>query len=186
MSLTPDKNFYSIADQVYVNLAEETISPENPQDYDDILKISGSSDVSVKNCIINPNGGNREDGVDIMRESKYIQFYNTKVGCGNKYGFTIKGGSDCVSLVDVVITNTRGKEGVDIDIGNYASVCPDAKTGTVTLDNVTRDGYDGVVTVRVGWAKRPVIKGGNVKVLFWQSLGLKIYVLCKRITNRIP
>lgn len=180
MSLTPDKNYRSIADTTNYKLVDTVVAPEDPQEYDDILKISGSSYVTVADCIVNPTGGNREDGVDIMRESKHIQFFNTRVGCGGKYAFTIKGGSDDVLLADVVVTGNPGKEKVDIDIGNYASTCPDVKTGRVILDNVTHE-TGRTVLVRVGWAKWPVIKGGNVKVLFWQSLGLKIYVFFKRL-----
>ena len=74
---------------------------------------------------------------------------------------------------------TRPGRWVDIDIGNYSSTVPDAKTGRIMLISVTRtDGKP--VRVRVGFAEDPLIVGGNVKVLRCQSLALKLYVWFRR------
>jgi hypothetical protein len=44
---------------------------------------------------------------------------------------------------------------------------------------------DGLpVRVRVGWADRPVVIGGNVKILFWQSLMLKVYVFILNLFSK--
>ncbi len=84
-----------------------------------------------------------------------------------------------MTLRDCTITRGGGNwERVDIDIGNWSTTTP-AKTGVVTIDHVTRtDGKP--VRVRVGWADKPVIIGPKVHILFWQSLGLKIYCLVRR------
>ena len=176
----PDTNFLSYADQSGVVLEHQVIDPADPENYDDILKISNCHDVVVRNCWINTGGGNREDGIDIMRTSSNVRIENTIVAAGSKYAFTIKGGSYDIALKDITITRGgSGWEGVDIDLGNYSSTCPDIKTGRVTLDNVRR--WDGKpVRIRVGWAADPVIIGGNCKVLGWQSLALKLYVQIMR------
>lgn len=177
--MKPDNNFQSYAGVSDLTVVNQEYSPDDPSNIDDVLKISHSERITFIKCDINPKGGNREDGVDVMNNSKNIRFSECSVGCG-KYAFTIKGGSNFVWLDNVVIHGKHGIEGVDIDIGNFSSTVPDDKTGIVMLDNVTRkDGKP--VRVRVGWASYPVITGGNVKVLFWQSLILKAYVAFKRL-----
>jgi hypothetical protein len=176
----PDINYRSYADQDNFTVAGETIQADDPAAYDDILKVSHCQYAIVRDCAINLNGGNREDGVDVMRSSYAVHFNECEVGAGQLYAFTIKGGSDMISLRNVLITRPGPwPQRVDIDIGNYSSTVPNAKTGTILLTNVTRtDGKP--VRVRVGWAARPIISGGNVKVLFWQSLALKVYVWVMR------
>jgi hypothetical protein len=106
---------------------------------------------------------------------------HSRVRAGKRYAITIKGGS-VARVENVIIWGPRGTEGVDIDIGNYNHVQPNRKTPTSDLVNVTRE--DGKpVLVRVGFASKPVIIGGNCKILFWQSLGLKVYVLFKRLLS---
>ncbi len=178
---TPDINYKSYADQSGVRVSYGTFAPENPGLYDDILKVSHCDNAVFADCIVNPDGGNREDGVDVMRDSYDVSFNRCRVGAGDKYAFTIKGGSNMIFLTDVVITRPGGGwERVDIDLGNYSSTTPNSKTGRVVLTNLRRE--DGKpVRVRVGWADRPYISEGNVKVLFWQSIFLKIYVAVRRL-----
>lgn len=174
-----DNNYYSIADRGGVVIEKREITCDYPHAYDDCLKISNALNVVVKQCQINIGGKNREDGVDVMRYSRAIYFQHCTVQAGDGYAFTIKGGSDNVVLSEVVIVGPRGKEGVDIDLGNFSETVPDAKTGKVHLLGVSRaDGQP--VRVRVGWAEKPVVCDGNVKILFWQSIALKVYVRVKR------
>lgn len=176
-----DRNYESHADVVGLRMAGRHIAPSSPSEYDDVLKISHCTDARVEDCVINPDGGNREDGVDIMRGCHTVTFRRCQVGAGAKYGFTIKGGCEHILLEDVVISRPGGGwERVDIDIGNYSHTCPHAYTSAVTLDNVRRS--DGrPVRVRVGFADRPTVLGGNIKVLFWQSLALKAYVAIRSL-----
>jgi hypothetical protein len=182
--MKPDNNYFIVSDLFLKEYSDLVVSAPNPADYDDIFKISGSSNITVRDCTINPDGGNREDGVDIMRYSKFVEFNWCKVGAGKKYAFTVKGGSNSVTIRDTTSTRGGGNwERVDIDIGNWSTTTP-AKTGVVTIDHVTRtDGKP--VRVRVGWADKPVVIGGNVHILFWQSLGLKIYCLVRRALLKI-
>jgi hypothetical protein len=143
-----------------------------------VVKVSGSRWIKFIDCTINPDGGNREDGIDIMRNS-FVSLQNCQIGAGKKYAVTVKGGSAAV-IGDCVILRHGGFEGVDIDIGNFSHTVPNLKTGVVVLSGVTA--LDGKpVTVRVGWSEKPIVVGGNVKILFWQSLALKVYVFVKRM-----
>lgn len=177
-----DKNYLSIADETGVRMTDATIDAgQLSPTYDDILKISNVQNAVLDSCSINSTGGNREDGVDIMRYSTHVILSNCTVGAGQKYVFTVKGGSDLVEIRDTLITRPGGGwERVDIDIGNYSTTVPDARTGLVIIRNVKR--LDGKpVRVRVGWADRPmIVPSEGVKVLFWQSLALKAYVWFRR------
>ena len=185
MNNTPDKNYLSFADREretheLVILCPE-IDGERSEDYDDILKISHCREFTFRDCHVCPEGLQREDGVDIMRFSRTIAFFNSRVAAGRRYAFTIKGGSSEILLRNVIIT--RPGRFVDIDLGNYSHNA-DGKTGKVTLDNVVRaDGKP--VRVRVGWADQPIVIGGNVKILVVQSYLLKIYVHAKRLLAKI-
>jgi len=174
----PDVNYESIADNLHpVSIHDRTIQPENPSEWDDILKMSNAWAVTVLGCEINPMGGNREDGVDINNHSRDILFRNCRVTSGEKYAFTIKGGSRYITLRDITIKGPRGKEGVDIDIGNYSDQS-NAMTHDINLDNVNRE--DGEpVTIRIGRGCDVNITNSNVKVLVLQSFGLKVYVWAK-------
>lgn len=175
--MKPDVNYCAYSDQDGVEINGGEIESLTPTEYDDILKLSNCTRVRVSRCVINSIGGNREDGVDIMRGCRDVVFNECDVGAGERYAFTLKGGSQDILLRRVSIT--RPGRWVDIDIGNYSSTVPDAKTSKVMLISVTRS--DGKpVRVRVGFADDPVIVGGNVKVLRCQSLALKAYVWFRR------
>ena len=178
-----DKNYKSYADEQNVVIQNDTIDAPNPEQYDDILKLSHVEGANINNCIINPSGGNREDGIDIMRFCRSIYIGNCQVGAGKLYAFTIKGGSSQIDLSNVTIIRGGGSiEKVDIDIGNYSDNAK-GKTTDVRIVNCKRS--DGKpIRVRVGWADRPVVIGGNVKILFWQSLLLKIYVYIKNLFTK--
>lgn len=179
-----DYNYESHADETGLRLTGRTIAPIMAYKYDDVLKLSNCSAVFVEECVINPDGGNREDGVDLMRGCDTVTFRRCEVGAGERYAFTIKGGCENILLDDVVIVRPGGGwERVDIDLGNFSHTCPHAKTGLVILKNVRRaDGRP--VRLRVGFATTPHVMGGNVKVLFWQSLMLKAYVALRRFFRR--
>jgi hypothetical protein len=175
-----DKNYRSYADETNVVIQNDTIDAPNPEQFDDILKLSHVVGCTVDNCHINPSGGNREDGIDIMRFCRSIYIRNCQVGAGAKYAFTIKGGSSQIDLSNVTITRGGGgSEKVDIDIGNYSDNAKGRTTDVMIVNCRRSDGQP--IRVRVGWADNPVIIGGNVKILFWKSLLLKIYVFIKNL-----
>ncbi len=183
----PDRNYNSIADNVHpITLDKQEIQPHAPDMWDDILKLSNAWAVNIIDCDINPEGGNREDGIDVNRFSRDCLFKRCRVKAGARYAITVKGGSNYINFNDIVIHGPRGKEGVDIDIGNYSST--HAMTHDININNVRRE--DGQpVTVRIGYGCDVNITNTNVKVLVVQSLLLKVYVWAKqnlvRITNKL-
>ena len=179
----PDTNFISYADTKDVVVEGLTFQPTNPEFYDDILKISKVEQIVVRNCIINPKGGNREDGVDINRLCKDVSITDCTIGSGDKYAVTIKGGCVGVELNDVEIVGRGGWERVDIDLGNYSDSNMIRTRGIELIDVRRQDGQP--VRVRCGLANRPLIYGGNVKVLFWQSLMIKAYIWVKYALVRL-
>lgn len=179
----PDTNFISYADTKDVVVEGITFQPTNPEFYDDILKISKVEQIVVRNCIINPKGGNREDGVDINRLCKDVSITDCTIGSGDKYAVTIKGGCVGVELNDVEIVGRGGWERVDIDLGNYSDSNMIRTRGIELIDVRRQDGQP--VRVRCGLADRPLIYGGHVKVLFWQSLMIKAYVWGKYALVRL-
>ena len=174
----PDVNYEGVADnKTPVSITDRTIQPHAPQMWDDVFKLSNAWAVTVTNCDINPEGGNREDGVDINRYSRECLFKDCRVRSGDKYAFTIKGGSHHIKLDNVVIHGPRGKEGVDIDIGNYAGQSY-AMTHSININNVNRE--DGrPVTIRIGRGCDVNVTNSNVKILAFQSILLKVYVWAK-------
>lgn len=189
MNPAPDRNYHSISDTGHLTVQGRIFCPEfeglRAEDFDDILKLSHVHNVTVRNCDVLPRGIQREDAIDIMRESRNVYIEGGRIAAGKKYAVTVKGGSDAVLLRDIEIVRPGGGwEKVDIDIGNDSHVSP-KKTGTVTITNVFRtDGKP--VRIRVGWAKKPRIFGpSKYKVLFWQSLGLKLYVAAMRVLRAV-
>lgn len=173
-----DRNYVSIADNRMPDVRiGNRFDPEKPELFDDILKLSNAWAVNISDCVINPNGGNREDGIDMARYCRDVIIKDCKVGPGAKYAVTIKGGSHHIVLENITITGERGKEGVDIDIGNFSD-WNYAMTHSIDLINVKRE--DGrPVTLRIGRAEGVNIIGGNIKLLFVQSFFLKAYVWAK-------
>ena len=176
----PDENYLSYADVQNDELQflhHLNVSPAFAEQYDDLLKISRCRNMVFRHLVVAPNGRQREDAIDIMRFSRDV-YIDGAILRGGKYVVTIKGGSCEILLNDVLIERpANGREGVDIDIGNFSHNAL-GRTGRVVLRNVLRS--DGKpVRVRVGWADEPVIIGGNVKVLRFQSLLLKAYVYVK-------
>lgn len=174
-----DVNYHGVADNpTPVSIDGQAIIPPKPANFwDDAFKLSNAWAVTVTNCNINPNGGNREDGIDINRFCRDVLIKNCRVRSGDKYAVTIKGGSHQITLQDVTIHGPRGKEGVDIDIGNFCD-WNYAMTNDITLKNVIRE--DGEpVRLRIGRGENVNIVGGNVKVLVVQSFLLKAYVWAK-------
>jgi hypothetical protein len=173
-----DNNYRSYADVSGVSVVAESIMPPTIDSrYDDVLKLSNVKGAMIHQCTISAGGKNREDGIDINRYCKDIDILESTVQSGRRYAITIKGGSKNIYLSDVQIYGPRGSENVDIDIGNYSDSTIWG-TEDIALSGVYRtDGKP--VHVRIGFAKNVTFNNMKVKKLFWQSLGLKAYVLFK-------
>lgn len=165
-----DNNYYSIADQDGVILANETLPYGGVMvdDYDDILKLSHATNTKILSCIIY---GGKEDCIDLNRYCNNILIQDTILYPFGNYVCTIKGGTSNVTLKNIILKN-RGKE-TDIDIGNWSDQSNELTTNII-LDNVTC--YDGSpVRVRVLWGTRPTVIGGNVKVTVVPKWVVAIY-----------
>jgi len=175
-----DKNYYSIADQNDV-LIGNTIFPSgevNPLDYSDIVKLSHATNITIKDCTIH---GGREDCIDMNRDCDNILIENSFLESNGNYCMTIKGGTKNVTIKNVTITS-HGKE-TDIDLGNWSDQSSELTTN-ITLENVVSE--DGLpVRVRVLWADKPTVIGGNVKVTVVPKCLVAIYRFLRK-RNLVP
>lgn len=160
-----DTVFYPIADNpapIVLNPIDLSLDV-SPLGFHDTVHISHGVNISILNSVI---PGGTEDCVDLNNNCENINIVDTQVAPGGEYGFTIKGGTHHVSLVNVVF-QTHGKT-VDIDLGNWSDQNTKDKTKDIALHNVTSS--DGKpVRVRVLWADKPTVIGGNVKLIVYPS-----------------
>lgn len=165
-----DHNYRSYADVRGVNVEGITL-PEKGVDnlaYSDVLKLSRAQDVVVRNCYIY---GGVEDCIDMNRYCENVLIENCTLYPAGKYAMTIKGGSSGIVLRNIVIDGHAGE--VDIDLGNWSDQSME-QSRAICLDNVTR--ADGTpVTVRVLWAEKPIVVGGNVNVVVIPKFIARIY-----------
>lgn len=171
-----DKNYYSIADQsdVIIGGAVFPNGEVNPLDYSDIVKLSNASNITLKDCTIH---GGKEDCIDMNRNCNSVIIENTFLESNGNYCITIKGGTKNVTIKNVTITN-HGKE-TDIDLGNWSDQSSELTTN-ITLDNVvSEDGFP--VKVRVLWADKPTVIGGNVKVTVIPKCLVKVYRFLRKL-----
>lgn len=151
-----DKNWESHANETDVNIAGRIICPPD-NTYSDTLKFSCCQIVKVHDCKI--VGGN-EDCIDMNNLCSNLDVTNCELESRGKYVMTIKGGTTDVLVSDTCIL-AHGSE-TDIDLGNWSDQS-EAETKRVILSNVfAQDGQP--VRVRVLWAEKPLVIGGNVKV----------------------
>jgi hypothetical protein len=150
-----DHNLESYADTTDIRVVGPRLI--DGQGFDDALKFSNCSAVLVEGVEIL---GGREDCIDINRGG-LIALRNVTLNPKGKYGVTIKGGAEVVTLKSVVFCS-HGSE-VDVDLGNWSDQSGERTRG-VTLENVfSADGKP--VIVRVLHADMPLVRGGNVRVL---------------------
>ena len=175
-----DKNYYSIADQSDVIIGD-TIFPNgdvNPLEYSDIVKLSYATNITIKGCTIH---GGKEDCIDMNRYCDNILVEDTYLESNGSYCMTIKGGTKNVVIKNVTITN-HGRE-TDIDLGNWSDQSSELTT-KITLENVcSEDGSP--VRVRVLWADKPTVIGGNVKVTVVPKCLVAIYRFLRK-RNLVP
>ncbi len=163
-----DNNFRSYADVDGVTVRDEIISPENPTQYNDILKLSNAKNVDVINSYI---VGGSEDCIDMNRNCENVFISSAELCPNGKFGITIKGGSRGIIIQNVEFLR-HGTE-TDIDIGNWSDQSNEP-VRRVTLANLkSMDGKP--VRVRVLWGERPNIIGGNVKLTVYPKILVQIY-----------
>lgn len=179
----PDHNFRSISDVNGYTLELETIDPReqglDPAMFDDLLKLSNAEDVRVFHCIVRGGGLQRENAIDLNRNCRNVMISDVRVQAGKQNAITAKGGCKNLLLRRVLIEGAAGN--CDIELGNYADQSFERTTGTM-IDSVRRE--DGKpVRIRCGDADWPVIVNSNVKILYFESYRLKLYVWLKQRTR---
>lgn len=163
-----DNNFRSYADVDGVTIKDEVITPDNPTQYNDILKLSNAKNVDIIGAFIT---GGSEDCVDMNRNCQNVFIANTALCPNGKFGVTIKGGTRSVIIQNVEFVK-HGSE-TDIDIGNWSDQSNEP-VRQVTLANV-RAMDERPVRVRVLWGERPNVIGGNVKLIVYPKILVQIY-----------
>lgn len=169
-----DVNYLSISDCSGTHLENVKLPKEgdSASQYDDTLKFSKATDCSFRNGYII---GGRENAVDMNRECRFITVQDSTLRSGDHCAIVVKGGCENILLSRLLITPSGGA--YDIELGGWSDQSR-ARTRWVTLEGVMRtDGKP--VRVVCGNADKPFVFGGDVKVLFWWSLGLKLFVWAK-------
>lgn len=180
-----DTNFYNLpeSDRGYKKLNCNPLAVGmSPAGFDDLLKVSDKRNVVVREFIAESDGTHFEDGIDVNHECENIQFIDGRAGSGTKgVAVTIKGGSCNVSLERVVVTKP-GRH-CDIEIGNHSDQSWKSCDGTALRDVVRADGQP----VRVAWGRgrKPRIEGGNVRIVWWWTAVLHLYVYGKHFFPRL-
>ncbi len=150
-----DKNYESYAGQNGVVVEGRKI--DGGPGYNDMLKFSDCTNFRVTECYI---VGGSEDCVD-MNRGKGGLIENTMFEPRGSFALTAKGGFSNLHLRNVMVRG-RGKE-TTIDLGNWSDQAPWKMTKNIVLENLTSE--DGSpVSVRVLWAQKPKVIGGNVRV----------------------
>lgn len=175
----PDINYHdSLADTDGMRLSDRTIDPRTEGKplsmFSDTLKLSNTHNfVGTRLDIV----GSNENAVDMNRTCKNVVLSNCQLRGGGQCAVVIKGGSSQITLQDIEIYEVRGS--YDIELGGWSDQSQEI-TREVALVNVRR--LDGEpVRVVIGNAEKPLVVGGNVKILTLQSWLLKVYIVLKRV-----
>jgi hypothetical protein len=154
-----DVNYHSFVEQTDL-VIDSWENPENPNDYDDVMKFSNCENVHVKNVTIN---GGMEDCIDAVRGKGYL-FENLTL-CPYRNGITIKGSVDGWHLKNISFE----RKGVDytIEIGQYDNYwtvsTPPTRNGVIENVNLQNGGK---VYVWVWHGEKPrVVDSPNVRVI---------------------
>ena len=179
MSKDVDNNHLSIADTSGVMLEHLSLPKDghSPSEYDDVLKLSAATNCSVLGCHVR---GGRENAIDMNRGCKNILVQDAVLVGGDHCSLVIKGGCEDITIESVLISPGGGS--YDIELGGWSDQSR-KKTRRVVLRHVMRtDGQS--VRVVVGNAEKPIVEGGNVRIMGLWSLGLKLYVFFKGLVRK--
>ena len=174
----PDNNWRSYANVSGVQIIAEEIKA--PDDFvgSDTIHFSNVQGANVAYSIIY---GLKEDCIDIQNKTRDVIVQKCDLYPTGQYGLTIKGGSSNIELSD----NTFFSHGsvYDIDLGNWSDQSMDKTTGVILRNLTAHDGKP--VRVRVLWADRPIVVGGNVKVTVYPKIVVMAYRWLRK-RNLVP
>jgi len=163
-----DKNYKSYEYLIRKTVEGVSLEPENPTEYDDIMKVYRCRDCRFLDFVVE---GGKEDCVDLGKESYGNEFRRMKLMPNGRYVFTIKGGSHMNYFKEIEIVG-HGND-VDIEIGNWSTSNFDHSKGNVFNGIWSRD--DSLVTYCYRWGCKPTFINSDVKHLWWRSIGLTFY-----------
>lgn len=154
-----DTNFESYWGVTGMAIVDRDISPDNPLQFSDILKMSLCANAVVERCHI--EGGN-EDAIDCVRGSNYT-FRALTLHPNGKNGITLKGAIDGATIQDIMF-ESHGSE-CDIEIGQFDKYQSPPFVKTKHVNIIQANAKDNrPVKVKVWMADSPNIAAGNVKV----------------------
>lgn len=182
----PDNNFLSFADQTDVTHAGLHIDPreegKNPADFDDLLKISHCTTLTIQRFTVLGGGLQRENAIDLNRECNDVTLKDGTIEAGKQNAITIKGGCKLTKLARIVIIRAGGN--CDVELGNHSDQSDKRTTHTYLLDVARSDGKP--LRVTVGNADWPICRGTTIERQYFRSYRLKAYLLLKRLFPALP
>ena len=171
MSGTSDTNWRSygpIDDGTTVDAASWQ-APLNPLDYDDLVKASNCTGLTISGLTI---PASREDSIDCVRGSNY-----TVQNCTVGGSITVKGAINGYTIYGSCVSGT-------IELGQYDNYWTRGRAPTQNVSILDCTSPDGSpIRVKVWDAEMPFVQNSNVKItkvpkwIWWP------YFLFRRLTN---
>jgi hypothetical protein len=180
--LSPDRNYPpgDFADLLSKEFSGLRIAP--PDDgaaFDDIWKVSHCRTCTFTDIEVTA-GRQRENALDLNRESSFNAFKDLTLDAGDQGAILIKGGSSFNRFQDVLIRKVGGH--TDIMIGGYSGQSKEKSAGNL-FDSVRReDGQPVRYAYTFTRASRPIFKNSNVRFQFWWSLVRTVAMEFKYLT----
>jgi hypothetical protein len=172
MSGTADTNWRSYVgpqdNGLTVNAAEWQ-APLDPENYDDLVKCSNCTGLTISGLTI---PASREDSIDCVRGKDYVVQHCTVQG-----SITAKGSIDGLSLYGCSISGT-------IELGQYDNYWTKGRAPTRNVSIISCTSPDGSpIRVKLWDAEMPFIESTNVKVTRIPKWVWLPYFLFRRLTN---
>jgi hypothetical protein len=172
MSGTKDTNWRSYvgpADNGLTVNAAEWQAPLDPENYDDLVKCSNCTGLTISGLTI-PAG--REDSIDCVRGSNY-----TVQNCTVHGSVTIKGAINGLTLYGSVVSGT-------IELGQFDNYWEPGRAPTQNVSILDCTSPDGSpIRVKVWDAEVPFVRNTNVKITKVPKWVWLPYFLFRRLTN---
>jgi len=179
-----DVNLTGAYGQDGVNFDNLDLSANDGREYSTLFKVSHCKDVSGEGLDV-PQGNENAADIDVCEDVSLHGEFGTAGVIGDQC-ITVKGGCRRVHLSGVIRTLTTRRK-AHIQVGNWMDQSYRI-TRDVALDFKRSD--NGPVYVAIGWAVPFTVQlRGDCRLLVWESVKLKAYVLAKfaiRAVLRIP
>jgi len=172
MSGTADTNWRSYVgpqdDGLTVDSAEWQ-APLDPENYDDLVKCSNCTGLTISGLTI---PASREDSIDCVRGSNY-----TVQNCTVHGSVTIKGAINGLTLYGSVVSGT-------IELGQYDNYWEPGRAPTQNVSILDCTSPDGSpIRVKVWDAEIPFVRNSNVKLTRIPKWVWLPYFIFRRLTN---